>query len=64
MQTDSLDSRHKLELLVNETSKFIDDSSRVREGIHYLTGLFGLLVVVELSFIILEKRNYRRQEIE
>jgi serine kinase of HPr protein (carbohydrate metabolism regulator) len=64
MQTDSLDSKHKLELLVNETTKFVDDSSRVRKGIHYLTGLFTLLVVVEFGFLIMGKRNYGRQEAE
>lgn len=57
MRTDSLDSKHKLELLVNETTKFVDDSSRVRRGIRYLTGLFALLVVVEAGFLILRKRN-------
>jgi hypothetical protein len=48
---DSLDSEGKLNLLVNETSKYIDDSSRVQKGIHYLTGLFVLLIVSELFFL-------------
>ena len=62
--TDSLNSKHKLELLLNETTKFIDDSSHVREGIRYLMGLLGLLVAIELGFLILEKRNSGRQEIK
>ena len=62
IRTDSLDSKHKLDLLLNETTKFIDDSSHVREGIHYLVGLVGLWVAIELGFLILEKRNYGRQE--
>ena len=64
LRTDSLDSKHKLDLLLNETTKFIDDSSHVREGIHYLIGLLGLWVAIELGFLILEKRNYGRQEIK
>lgn len=64
IRTDSLDSRHKLELLLNETTKFIDDSSHVKGGIHYLMNLLGLWVVVELGFLILEKRSYGRQEIK
>lgn len=61
---DSLDTKDKFDLLINETSKFVDDSSRVRNGIHYLTGLFGLLIVVELVFLIRNKRTYTQQEIE
>ena len=61
---DSLDTKGKLDLVVNETSKFIDDSSRVRKGIHYLIGLFGLLIAAEIIFLILIKSNYRRLENE
>ena len=64
MQTDSLDSKHKLDLLLNETSRFIDDSSHVRRGIHYLMGLLGLLVAVEVGFLIFGRRNSGRQEIK
>ena len=64
IETDSLDTKRKLDLLVNETTKFIDDSTRVRKGIRYLTLLFGLLVVVELGFLIFTKRNYRGREIK
>src|SRR5687768_12867009 len=56
IKKDSLDSREKLDLLVNGTETFVDGSSRVRSGIRYLTLLFGLLVVVELTFLILNKR--------
>jgi len=62
IQTDSLDSKHKLDLLVKETTKFIDDSSHVREGIHYLVGLLVLWAAIELGFFIQDSRNYRRQE--
>ena|SRR5258706_14203647 len=64
IRTDSLDAKHKLDLLLNETTKFIDNSSHVREGIHYLMLMLGLLVASELSFFLLEKRNYGRQEIQ
>jgi hypothetical protein len=49
---DSLDSKGKLNLLVEETSKYIDDSSRVQKGIHYLTALFALLIVSEFIFLV------------
>ena len=55
IKADSLDSKHKLDLLVNETTKFMDDSSRVREGIHYFRILFGLFVAAEVGFLILKK---------
>lgn len=60
IQTDSLDSTHKLNLLVDETTKFVDNSSRLKEGIHYLTLLFGLLAIVEVGFLVVGKRNDRQ----
>lgn len=60
--TDSLDSKHKLDLIIDETTKFIDGSSHVREGIHYLVGLLTLWGVIELGLVIFEKRTYDRQE--
>lgn len=64
IRQDSLDSKERSELLVNETTKFVDDSSRVRKGIHYLTVLFALIVVVEFIFLIVGRQNYGRQEIK
>jgi hypothetical protein len=61
IERDSLDAKHKLDLLVDETTKFIDDSTRVKKGIRYLTLVFGILVVVELGFLIFTKRNYGRR---
>lgn len=58
IRTDSLDSKDKLDLLVDETTKFVDGSSHVREGIHYLVGLLTLWGAIELGFLIREKRNY------
>lgn len=58
LRTDSLDSKQKLDLLVNETTKFANDSSQVKQGVHYLMRLLGLLVAVELVFLILEKRKF------
>jgi hypothetical protein len=59
IQTDSLGSKDKLNLLANETTKFIDDSFRVKKGINYLTLLFALLIVVEFVFLVQAKRNNR-----
>jgi hypothetical protein len=56
IQTDSLDSKQKVDLLINETSKFIDDSSRVRTGVQYLSLLFVLLFIAEIVFLILSKK--------
>ena len=64
IRTDSLDSKSKVDLLINETTKFIDDSSHVTKGIHYLMRLLGLWIVVELVFLLVEKSNYGRQEIK
>jgi hypothetical protein len=64
LRTDSLDAKHKADLLLKETTKFIDNSSHVRNGIHYLLALLGLWVAVELGFLIVEKRNYTGQEIK
>lgn len=61
IETDSLDTKRKLDLLVNETTKFIDDSTRVKKGIHYLTLLLATLAVVELGFLFFTKRNYGRR---
>ena len=57
VRVDSVDAQHKLELLRNATSKFMANSTRVRDGLHYLAGLFVVLVIVELSFIAFERRN-------
>jgi hypothetical protein len=62
IESDSLDTKHKLDLLVDETSTFIDDSSRIQKGIHYLTLLFATVVIVEIGFLIFERKYYRRQE--
>lgn len=62
LRTDSLNSKHKVELLLNDTTKFIENSSPVRRGIRYLIGLITLWAVIELIFIILRKGNYKTQE--
>src|SRR5258708_4450983 len=59
LKTDSLDSKHKLNLVVDETSKFINDSSRVKKGITFLTLIFGLWVVTEIIFVVQDKRKGR-----
>lgn len=64
IRTDSLDNKQKLNLLLNETTKYIEGSTHVREGIQHLMGLLGLWVVIELGFLILVKRNYGQSEIK
>jgi hypothetical protein len=62
IEGDSLDAKRKVQLLVNETSKFIDNSSRVRNGVRYLTLLFVLLIIAEFAFLILSKKDLRQQD--
>jgi hypothetical protein len=62
IRTDSLDSKQKANLLLNETTKFIDDSSHVKKGIRNLMSLLGIWFVIELVFLIQEKRNTDRPE--
>jgi len=61
IKSDSLDTEQKFDLLVNETTKFnkqfIEDSPRVKDGLRYLMGVVGLLIAVELGFIITERRR-------
>lgn len=63
IRTDSLNAKHKLDLLVNETTKFMDHSTNVKKGINYLIQLLVLFVVSELFFLILKKKNDSRKEI-
>ena len=61
IKSDSLDTGHKLDLLVNETEKFsnqIDqDSPDIKEAIQYLIGIMVLFIVVEIGFYITERRS-------
>jgi hypothetical protein len=61
IKADSLDTEHKFDLLVNETTKFteqmIEDSPQMREGVRYLIGVAGLLIAVELGFLIAKRRR-------
>lgn len=60
IRTDSLDSKHKMELALKETTKFVEGSSHVRKGIQRLMGLLALFVVTEVAFAIHEKRNSKQ----
>lgn len=57
VQTDTLDAKQKVDLLVNETTKFVDDFSHVKQGINYLMQLLSLVIVTELVFLILKNKN-------
>jgi hypothetical protein len=62
LAADSVDNKNKVEQLVNETTKFINDSSRVRTGIHYLTLLFVLQIIAEFVFLFISKKGLRQQD--
>jgi regulatory protein YycI of two-component signal transduction system YycFG len=61
IEADSLNSKQKLDILVDETTNFIDDSTRVRKGIHYLTLLFVLQIIVEFVFLVLSRQSVKRE---
>jgi len=61
ISNDTLDSKQRLETVLNDTTNFIDHSSHVRKGIHYLIGLLVLWGAVEMIFIIQQRRNYGQQ---
>ncbi len=56
VKADSLDTEHKFDLLVDETTKFNkqlnEDSPQIREALRYLFGAVGLLIAAELGFFI------------
>lgn len=60
LQTDSLNSMQKADILLKETTKFVDDSSRLQKGTRYLMALLGLVIITELGFLIMAKRNSGR----
>lgn len=62
LRTDSLDNKHKVDQLIEGTTKFIEGSSHVRKGIHYLAGLLTLWGAIELGFLIIDRRNYGGHE--
>ena len=55
LRTGLLDSNHKLDLMLNETAKFADDSFYVRIGIEYFICLLVVWACVEFAFLVLEK---------
>jgi hypothetical protein len=59
LNTDSLDNKQKLDIILKDTTEFIDDSSRVKAGVNYLTLLFILLIVSEFFFLITTKKSPR-----
>ncbi|SHH61044.1 hypothetical protein SAMN04488109_4613 [Chryseolinea serpens] len=60
IQSDSLDSKNKLDVLIHETEKFNEqineDSSRTLKVIYLLIGVVTLFMVSELIFTIIMKR--------
>lgn len=59
VQTDSLDSKHKLDMMLRETNRFMDSSSYVKNGVHKLMMLFAIWALTEFGFVILKKRDFK-----
>lgn len=55
IRKDSLDTRHKADLLIDETTKFMDNSAHVKKRIGNLMVLLGLFVIVEIVFLASKK---------
>lgn len=56
IRKDSLDTRHKADLLIDETTKFMDNSSHVKKRASHLMTLLGLFVIVEIVFLVSKRR--------
>jgi hypothetical protein len=61
IQMDSLNSDQKVKLVMDETSEFVETSSRVKDGLRYLTWLFAMAIIAELIFLVLKKNGEYRQ---
>jgi hypothetical protein len=66
MQADSLDTKHKFDLLVKETTKFNEkineDSSHAQEVINFLIGLVIIFIISELFFLHKGRRTFTNNE--
>jgi hypothetical protein len=62
IQSDSLDSKDKLDVMIQETEKFNEqineDSSRALNAIYSLIGVVTLFIVSELIFATIKKRAF------
>lgn len=57
VRADSLANQERVKLLIDETTKFVDDSAHVKNGMRYLLGLLILWGATELVYIIFSKRT-------
>lgn len=56
IRKDSLDTRHKADLLIDETTKFMDNSSHVKKRVNHLMALLGLFVIAEIVFFVSKRQ--------
>ena len=59
MRSDSLRSKDKLDLIIDDTKKFLDKSNHLKEDLDYLLMLFALWAIVELVFLQLARREMK-----
>lgn len=57
LRTDTLGTAHKINLLLHESTTFMDESTHVQKGFHYFLQLLGLIIAIEVGFVILRLRN-------
>lgn len=57
IRKDSLNTQDKLETVIDETSKFVDESSRIKRGTNYLLLLLVVVVITEIVFAIRTRKQ-------
>jgi len=65
VKADSLSAGEKIDLLINETTKFSNqiekDSPQIRKSVHRLIGIVLVLILSELGFLVAKKGAARHQ---
>lgn len=57
IQVDSLNSRQKVNLVIDDTRKFMEESTQTRKFANLLMAILGIWVVTELTFFAVRRRN-------
>ena len=56
IRKDSLDTSGKADMVVNETAKFMDDSTSVKKASQLLLGVMIVWAILEVGFFVRSKR--------
>lgn len=61
IQVDSLNSKQKIDLVIDDTRKFMDESSQIKKSANLLMAILAIWVVTELAFFALGRRKASSQ---